>query len=219
MADISNKTLAVFLLAAIAVSLGGFIISFSRLDSLTGRAAQDTGNANFSINSTISVAFITSAIDFGTGIVNNSGSHNCTLNSSGPGMLNGLANPIGGPDCIGFNATLAPLRVQNQGTLNVTLNITFNATPAQYIGGTSPELSYRASFNETGACGNATSATLNTTFVKVLAANTNYSICNQTAFFWYANNRTLNIDIGLRIPQDADPGGKKLTITAYASNP
>ena len=201
-----------------AVTLGGFVVSFGRLDALglTGRASTDIANANFTINSSLSVVFTTNIADFGVGVVNESGFHNCTLNTTGPGMLNGLLNPIGGPDCIGFNASVAPLRVQNQGTINVTLNISFNATAATFIGGTTPELSYRASINETGACGGSN---LNTTFVLVTVANTNFSVCNNTGFFDNTPNRTLNIDLGMRIPQDVPPGGRKLAITAYASNP
>jgi hypothetical protein len=219
MADITNKTLAVFLFVATVVSLGGFLMTFNTLDGISGRATTDTGTSNFSINSTISVAFTTNAVEFGVGVVNASGAHNCTLNTTGPGMHNGAANPTGGPDCIGFNATVEPLRIQNQGTQNVTLNISFNATSSSFVSGTTPDLTFRASFNETGSCGNATSATLNTAMTSVTVANTNYSICNSTTFGWVTNNRTLNIDLGIKIPQDATPGAKRVTITAFASNP
>jgi hypothetical protein len=219
MADITNKTLAAFLLIATIVSMGGFLLTFETLDGLSGRATFDTGNSNFSINSTISVSFTTNAVEFGIGVVNESGAHNCTLNTSGPGMRNGAANPVGGPDCIGFNATLAPLRIQNQGTQNVTLNISFNATGTTFVTGTTPELGFKATTNETGSCGNATSLTFNTAYQAVTLANTNYSICNSTTFGWVPNNRTLNLDLGIRIPQDATPGVKRVTITAFASNP
>jgi hypothetical protein len=219
MADISNKTLAGFLFIATIVSLGGFILTFNTLDGLSGRATTDTGTSNFSINSTLSVAFTTNSVEFGAGVVNATGSHNCTLNTSGPGMLDGAANPVGGPDCVGFNATIDPLRIQNQGTQNVTLNISFNATGAAFITGTTPSLSFRATPNETGACGNASSLMLNGAMTPVTVANTNYSICNSTGFGWQSSNRTLNIDLGIKIPQDANPGAKRITITAYASNP
>jgi hypothetical protein len=219
MTDISNKTLAVFLFLATIASLGGFMLTFRTLDDLSGHATFDTGNSNFSINSTISVSFTTNAVEFGAGLVNGTGSHNCTLNTSGPGMLNGAANPVGGPDCIGFNATLAPLRIQNQGTQNVTLNLSFNATQSAFVTGTTPEFGFKTTPNETGSCGNATSLFLNTVYQQAAAANTNYSVCNSTAFGWTFGNRTLNIDLGLRIPQDATAGAKRITITAYASNP
>jgi len=223
--DLTNKALALILVVATSISLVGTFMTLDHLSNMqplhiySGRATTDVGTSNFSINSTISVVFITNSVEFGSGIVNGTGSHNCTLNTSGPGMLNGAANPIGGPDCIGFNATLAPLRVQNQGTQNVTLNISFNATQTTFVSGTSPEFGFKVTPNETGSCGNATSAFLNTVYQAVTSANTNYSICNSTAFGWTSSNRTLNIDLGLRIPQDATAGVKKVTITVYASNP
>jgi hypothetical protein len=164
----------------------------------------------------LSVLFTTNSVEFGSGVVNSSGAHNCTLNTTGPGMLNGASNPTGGPDCIGFNATIEPLRIQNQGTQNVTLNMSFNATSSSFVSGTTPDFSFRASINETNACG---AGNLNGVMTSVSAANTNYSICNSTAFNWVSGNRTLNIDLGIKIPQDATPGVKRVTITAYASNP
>jgi hypothetical protein len=219
MSDISNKTLAIFLLTATIVSLGGFLLTLDHVDGITGRAATDTGTSNFSINSTISVVFTQNLVEFGVGIVNSSGNHNCTLNTSGPGMLNGAANPINGPDCLGFNATLNPLRIQNQGTQNVTLNISFNSTNSQFVGGTTPSFTFRASVNDTGACGNSTSLNFNTAMTEVTAADTNYSICNITKFNWQNNNRTVNLDLGIKLPQDVSPGQHKVIITAYASNP
>ena len=157
--DLSNKALALILVVATTISFVGVILTMSKLDNinpvyLSGRATTDTGTTNFSINSTISVAFTQNSVDFGSGIVNSSGSHNCTLNTTGPAMLAGGSNPTNGPDCIGFNATLPPLRIQNQGTQNVTLNISFSQAANTFIGGTNPSFTYRSSYNETStSCG------------------------------------------------------------------
>jgi hypothetical protein len=221
MADISNKSLAIFLLIATVVSLGGFMLSFSRLDNLgiTGRASTDTGNSNFSINSSISVAFTNKAVDFGAGLVNGSGAHNCTLNTTGPGMLNGAANPVNGLDCLGFIDYVQPLRIQNQGTQNVTLNITFNATAAEFIGGTTPEFGYSATQNETGACPG-----FNAAYQSIAQSSKNYTLCPQISagnpgFNWVSGKRTMNLDLGMRIPQDAPAGSRVVLVTAYASSP
>jgi hypothetical protein len=219
MADISNKTLGVFLLGAMIVSLGGFFIAFNHLDTVTGRAVTDTGTTNFTINSTISVAFIQNNVDFGSGIVNATDAHNCTLNTTGPGMLNGGVNPTGGPDCIGFNASLQPLRIQNQGTVNVTLNITFSQIASTFIGGTTPSFTYRSSWNETTSSCGGNGLNANISVNEVAAANTNISVCNATRFNWVTGSRTLNLDLGIKIPQDAAPGTRLVTITAFASNP
>jgi hypothetical protein len=220
MADISNKTLGVFLLAAMVVSLGGFIVAFNHLDTVTGRATTDTGTTNFSINSTLSVSFTNNKVDFGTGVVNPTGNGSCTLNTTGPGMLNGGTNGVGttNPDCIGFNNSLQPLRIQNQGTQNVTLNMTFSQTASTFIGGTTPSFTYRTSWNETStSC--KTGLNGNVSVTEVAAANTNVSICNATQFNWISGTRTLNVDLGIKIPVDATPGTRAVTITAYASSP
>jgi hypothetical protein len=137
--------------------------------------------------------------------VNGSGAHNCTLNTS---------TAPNAADCIGFNSNVPPLRIQNQGSQNVSLNISFNSTPQTFVGGTNPGLSFLVSINETGAC-NATY--LNSAMTAI--TNTTYSICNSTGFNWITGNRTLNIDLGVRIPQDAPTGSRGLLITATATNP
>jgi hypothetical protein len=213
--DVSNKTLALFVVVAMVVSLTGFLFSFSALDGLSGRATTATGLSNFTINSSISVAFLVDTVQFGVGTVNGTGAHNCTLNTSGPGMLDGAANSIAGPDCIGFNATIQPLVVQNQGNQNVTLNISFNGTAAEFVGGTTPSFTFRATWNESNSCGFITN--FNNLTTSVSAANTNFSICNSTGFSFNPSARTLNLDLGIKIPQDAPPGTRRVTITAFAS--
>jgi hypothetical protein len=219
--ELSNKTLALVLVVATSVSLLGTILTIDRISNLSvpqyivGRATTDTGVSNFSINSTVSIVFTTDTVDFGQGVVNTSGLHNCTLNTTGPGMLNGGTNGLPSIDCAGFYDSVEPLRIQNQGTQNVTLNLSFNATPAQWIGGTTPGYTFRPTLNESGACGN--NFLNNATQTAVTTADANYSICNSTGFNWVSNSRTINVDIGLRIPQDAPPGERRVTITAFAS--
>lgn len=222
--ELSNKTLALILVVATSISLVGTILTIDRISGITpyrvttGRALTDTATSNFSINGSINIVFLTNLVDFGLGQVNTSGLHNCTLNTTGPGMLNGATNGIPNLNCTGFYNSVAPLVVQNQGTANVSLNLTFNATPAQWIGGTNPAYSFRPSWNETGACG---VANFNNATVNAVTTAGNYSVCNYTGtapmFNWVSSNRTLNIDLGMRIPQDAPPGERRLTITAYVN--
>lgn len=79
MADISNRTLAILMVAAILVSLGGLFISLDRLAKLqvgappaiTGFAGTGTGRANVSIQSILSITLADdSRIDFGACTVN-----------------------------------------------------------------------------------------------------------------------------------------------------
>jgi len=204
-----------------AVSLGGFILSFNKLDDtgLTGRAVS-SGTTNFTINSSVSVVFLISNANFGTGIVNATGNHNCTLYTTGQGMLNGGSNSINGPDCIGFVAQVLPLRLQNQGTLAVTLNVTFSNNKTTFVGGTNPEFGFDFSANESNPCGGTSTfygsyRALN----NVSQSTVNITICNATQFSFSGGNRTLDLDIGMRIPQNAFAGARTTTITAYATNP
>jgi hypothetical protein len=218
MADITNKTLALFLLGAMVVSLGSFIVSFGAFDTLTGRiTGTDTAVSNFTINSSLSVVFTVDTVEFGIGSVNATATLNCTLNTSGPGMLNGASNPVSGPACLGFNASITPLRIQNQGNLNVSLNLSFNASADSFVGGTAAanSFSFRPTLNQTGACANAYLANYT---VFEISANTNYSICNLTGFNTLSVNRTLNVDLGITIPWDAVPGDRRVSIVAWANS-
>ena len=213
MTDITNKTLALFLLTATIVSLGGFIVSFNRLTDagLTGRATTNmstTGQSNFSINGSLAIAFLINSADFGVGQVNMTGAHNCTLNTS-------LAMSLG-TDCSGFYTNVPPLVIQNQGTQNVSLNLSFNASATQFISATNAYFGVKFSANDTTPCN---STNFNSGAWISVPLNTNLSICNNTGFNWVGGGRTINIDLGLRIPQEAIAGSRVVGITAWGTSP
>jgi len=210
MADISNRTLATLLLVAIVASITCFILMIDEMAqrSITGHATLDTSSTNFSISSTVSVAFVINNVNFGVGLVNESGSHNCTLNTSNAFIVT---------DCSGFNQNLAPLVIQNQGTINITLNVTFSNNASVFVNGTSPSFTYKMSNNESNPCGSNLQAQ---TWTEVVTQPyNNISICPFYNLNWVVGNRTLNMDIGVKIPQNAPTGLRATTITAYACNP
>ena len=207
MSDISNKTLAVFLLVAMVVSLGGFLASFDALDSVTGFALTDTGVTNFTINSSLSVVFTIDKVEFGAGLVNQSGSHTCSLNTTGD---NGIPNI----HCSGFNNTVPSLLIQNQGTLNATLNISVNGDNSTFVQGDSPSpplFWFRLTNEEANSC---FGSDLNQTYQFVapsggnLTASEQQVVCENSAFDWNVGQRTLNLTVGIRIPQNSPPGYK-----------
>ena len=214
--DISHRALAIWIVSSMVVTLAGFLYFFGGMVPLgiTGLATgNDTeiGSANFSINRSIAIYFTTANIDFGSGRVNNSlGNVNCTLNTS-------VAGPWG-VNCIGFNApTISALRLQNQGTVNVsvTLNFTKAASgPDGFINGTGPYFGWRVSNNDTGSC---SSLKINTAENSVVQ-NSNVSICNLTGFDYNIGRRTMNVDIGIKIPADAPTGARIVSIVAFASD-
>ena len=70
MKEISNKTLTILLIVAIAVALGGTFTSLSMLSRIkapvTGLATSGTGKVNLSITSATSIV-VSGNIDFGSG--------------------------------------------------------------------------------------------------------------------------------------------------------
>lgn len=115
--DISNRALAMFLLAAIAVSLVGTVISLNRLDSvkLTGLAQSDVGTVQLEVLAGASITTQdNNAIDFGQ----------CNLGSGVPVTINSEDLVNTSTSCGTFNAD--NISVRNNG--NIDLNVTINTT-------------------------------------------------------------------------------------------
>jgi len=89
MNDISNRTLALLLVAAIAVSLAGTWMSFVRLGQVvrvplvTGLAVgADTATVDLTISSVVEVNWTDAAINWGSGAVD-AGKSSCEIDSDG----------------------------------------------------------------------------------------------------------------------------------------
>jgi hypothetical protein len=210
--DISNKTLAIFLVAAIFISLCGTLVSLNKLSSMgfTGYAINDTdlGYTNFSITSNVSLVLNVSRIDFGSGEINGSGPglQNCTLESNGTV-----------PDatrCISFPTTDTQLILFNDGNQNVSVRLLSNATADEFIGGDSAlnNFSWKVAQNESTSC-----LTLSDTSFNEVAAGTLYSegrdVCDQLDY--NDDQDSLAIDLHLVIPENAFQGDREATITAF----
>ncbi len=204
--DISNRALAIFFVFAIGFSLFATLINLDEINKITGRAASDTGETNFTIQSDIQIVFTTSQINFGTGSVNNTDGgpticENCTLNSESTRSFN----------CSGFNTVATGFVIENQGNLDVSLNISSNETVAQFVGGNSTIRAFQwkmAQAAEPGSCG----AGLNpTSYATVTTTNT--TAC--TDFNSAGANNVLEMDIQIIIPQNASTGERAATITAW----
>ena len=202
--EISNKTLALFLVAAIVVSLAGTIISLNKLGQVTttGFAATDTGTATLQVNSTTSIFFSIDSINWGSGYVN--GSYiNCTMGSDNKRSLG----------CVGFTTVAQGFVLENDGNKNVTVELVANATAAQFIEGSTgggPEFLYNVSNNETDACDTPAPAAL--TAVNTSAPGT--LICD---IFHFIDADTMRIDVEINIPSDSPPGVKIAEFTATAT--
>jgi hypothetical protein len=215
--DVSNKALSVLLIAAIVVSIGGTMMTLSRLNVVpaagpAGYLNYQGGSAetNFSINSSLSIYFVHALIPFGTGTVND------TENSCSMGTNN---TPPAAPGCIGFNTTVHTqnLTIENNGNLRANVSVNFTGNATTFIGGSvvTPRFMYLVADNESGSCG----VVMNGSTFKDVAlpydtAAAGARICTNLNFTDASD--TLSIAFYVTIPKDATPGRHNVTITAVA---
>lgn len=142
MDDISNRTVVLLLVVAIVVSLGGTMISLSKISSMgitgaaTGSAA---GTTNVTITSVTTLEFKVQGLDFGSGNVYSNCS-NCNMTSNGTWT---------GGCCGGsWAATDHPLVIENTGNTNVDLWLNSTKNNSELLGQSStvePEFKWRMS--------------------------------------------------------------------------
>jgi len=222
MDDISNRTLAILLIAAMVVSLGGTMLSLNRLtrfrvpsQQITG-FAEGTGTANLSIITETTITVVDSLIDFGEGIINTTADcTNATLVSS-----YNDTNWTGINDICWVNSSSLTIKavesddivIRNDGNTNVTLTMdSGDDDAATFIGGTTatPLYDYRAHSNETDACDNANNGTWNP-----INSSGTMAVCEKLKFD--NDEDEVRISIRIRIPSDAT-GYKEDTLTFTSS--
>ncbi len=219
MTDISNKGLALILLVAMVISVGGTIFTLSKLDSYGGSigyvTVNETGKTNFSITSSLSIRFTDlTVMQFGAGYVNDTiPSGNCVINST----MDAAAIGAAASGCIGFNTTISSrnLTIENDGNIlaNVSFNFTKNAT--NFIGGTTPSFQFLIKNNETGSCGTIMNGST-WTEVNINGANgsSGVRVCNM--FNTSDTNDTFYAALAVTIPKTASTGGHTVDIYAVA---
>jgi hypothetical protein len=224
MDEISNKTLAILLIGAIVISLGGTLISLNRLAGIrapiTGFATTDTASVDLEISSLAEVNFTTDSISWGTGTVV-SGKSTCTLDS--------YSAAIDEVNCSDFTPQSNGLVLENIGNKNLTLALHTGKTAMQFLGGTNPMKNCIAVMQFLGGTNpmyqfNVSNKEENSCDVSAWqitqgewqdAQTTNLSICDATAggFRAESGNDELNIDVRVAVPSDA-VGAKSDIITA-----
>jgi hypothetical protein len=212
--EITNKTLGLLLVAAVAISLFGTIISinklnqFTQLSTTTGFATSDQGNVSVYVNTSTSIRFAVNTVNWGTGIVNTTGGYvNCTM------MTDGTANSAG---CSGFNTVTQNFVLENDGSTLAGVQLASNASAAQFIGGDSsgggPLFRYTVTNNETGSC----SGPVPSSFTDVNTTAPGTQICPVSGFNYTDTRDSMNISIYVNIPYTAPSGQKSATLTATA---
>ncbi len=193
MADISNKTLAILVGIAIVVSVVG-IMSFGKPSVLyvTGRGT--TGNVSVNLTSSVSV-LVKYNINFGNGRVLGS-NLSSTLESNNTAAKGGS-----------WTYSKQYIYIENDGTVNESLNVSEPTAVASWLGGTNPAIYTRGWQTEVGACTN--NATLfayhdiSTTAQAVLCPNLQYG----------NSADTVNASIKLVVPSDASTGKRNVVLT------
>jgi len=211
MEEISNKTLAILLIAAIVISLGGTLISLNRLARIripiiTGLYSEPyEAEIALTITALMQVNFTTDTINWGSGTVA-TGTGFCVLNSYDSSI---------GANCTDFTPQTAGLVLENIGNKNVTLNITMGKNAASFITGTSPVCKWNMSNLESGSCPGIAL----TPGAWQTCATTAVVVCNSTGGGFLAADAsdTLNFDVLVQIPSDAIAGTKENVMTASAA--
>jgi len=143
MVEISNRTLAILMVVAILVSLGGLFLSLDRLSKLqagvppgiTTFATTGAGRANVSVAPTISIILDDNTINFGTCTLTAGGydlyleSNYTCLNKPSCNAMNITSASTGGK-CENSDSAPANISIRNDGNVDVNVSVatTSNST-------------------------------------------------------------------------------------------
>jgi hypothetical protein len=225
MDEISNRTLAMLLIGAIVISLGGTLISLNKLGkmkaiTITGLAPgtvnQTSGNVSLEIRDITWINFSVRRCNFGSGyVVKNT----CDLNSSG---WENSTDPGGcSPEWDTTSTCTSPLEIKNIGNNNVTLNITW-ANSSKFMQSSGGKLYFKM-LNGTGAglYGGCTTsggslAKFYNSWREVTAEHQHNVTCDR---FYYGQNRNvMSMHIKVSFTQLATKGYKSNLITAVGKS-
>jgi len=216
--DISNKTLAVLLVAVMFVSLGGTLISLERMGkagiAITGRATDtDTGVAQLELTSVTELTNHVPAINWGSGYVD-SAYTNCTMDSEG-----NL-----GSGCVSFTSQSNGFLLENTGNTNLSVNYTSDKDATTFIGGTNSKFQLKVNENSVegqsgenstqdtvASCGGAWTPA---TYTDITTGGS--YLCGSGSSYplsFEASEDAAVVDIRVVVPEDAPLGQKNATLT------
>jgi len=239
--ELSNRTLAVLLVAAIVISIGTSFMSLQKLSDInklfgvtTGYVATSSHQANLSltVTSQTSITLTNGTIAWGAGYVY-SGCNNCTM------ATNGTTNAI---CCLSGWATTIDygMLIENTGNTNVSLQMNITKNETNFIGGTavSPYFGFKVitgsssshAYKGTGdeadsanSCGDAGGWNFTTwTEVDNSKNTTPFYLCGYStpAYTFGAENTKdeVEIQIKLIIPQNAPATAKTNQLNLLATS-
>ena len=187
-----SNTLIILAVLAVIVTLLTLVVTINKF-GVTGKAT-DTATANFTISSQASISFITNIVNWGTGTVEELAEY-CTLDTEG-NVANG----------VGFTSVNQGLTLQNDGNVNITVNLTSSKDADSFIGGKNPLFQWMVHNNESNSCLTGLTPTSYTT-----VTTTATTVCTNMSY--NDSSDTIDIDLKVQVPEDAI-GTKGCVITA-----
>lgn len=150
--EVSNKTLAILVVAAIVVTLGGTMLVLRSGPSvqLTGLVTSQEGTAKINVSTVVDIELEDTVIDFGTGHVNDSAlDHNCIMNTE-----QGPIDTTESNDCLGdWNSITDYMWIQNEGNVPISLTVNSGLDASGFITGSSPSFQVKSVVDSTDANG------------------------------------------------------------------
>lgn len=215
--DISNRALAVLLLATMVVSLGGTILSLDRLGALSATGwTTAAGQVNLTVDTELSITTAdNNEMDFGT--CNPDTDSDLTVNSENQG-------DVGEADCPGEELT--PIWVRNDGNVPAVVTLESNDWgQAGEAGGSflpssagTSELRYKAindgSDLDTDYSGGCAAGLVDS--YSLINDSSSYDVCDNLGY--QNENNSVGIHFEIVIPRAADPVPSSATITFTAAN-
>ena len=240
MEQISSRTLMILLISAIVVSVGGTIISLSKINQLsvqipriTGMATSGTGYVNVTIASIASISVIEGQIDFGSCSPNASIGANLSSNVSNGSTWESWGAP---GVCSSFPNSPDNITIKNDGNAYVNVTVSTNTLASSLIGGTAPyppQFLFSTRNASDGTCGGTTCSGgcfNRTTGARCINVDTNISglqwgwknFSDTSAFcacdnLSFGTKNAIYLFAKLDLPADAPEQGEKtatLTLTA-----
>lgn len=212
--EISNRGLAVLLVLAIVVSIGGTLISLNRIGTgITGYVTQ-TGTATLNILELVQITLTDASVDFGTCALNASTVLTYISNSTNNQSLEDPASQCSFPSGVPDVFTL-----ENTGNKNVNLTIKSDISAAEFVNAPSNDLKTFAfaGMPISGTNENGCVAGLQTSFTNfTLGEPEEYLLCNN--FTTTTDADEIAIAFRVTLPPDAASGQRMATITITAEN-
>lgn len=216
MEEISNKSLAIMVVAAILITIGStaLILRSGGPVAITGLfGSTQTGTAQFNVTGVVSITIRNSLVDFGAGAVMSSETA-CTISTDEATHTCGTwAN---------YSDSDAAFSIENDGNVNANITVTAAANAATWIGGSSPSFkgktetqcaeagcddSIEDQVGCTGGVGSFSSMAEITTSAQV--------ICDLLKFEDATDG--LELEVQATVPEDSPVGQKSTTLTFTAS--